>query len=72
MRRLLLTLTLVSAAAAGALTLAPAATAQAAAREYITVTQCVFAGGVVVPDWLSPTGRTCVGGGYNGYPVFPY
>ncbi|MFD1535833.1 hypothetical protein [Nonomuraea guangzhouensis] len=71
MRRLVVTL--VSVAAAGALTLGFAATAQAAAtREYITVATCVFAGGVVVPDWLSPTGRTCVGGGYHGYPVFPY
>ncbi|MBT2228986.1 hypothetical protein [Nonomuraea sp. NEAU-A123] len=70
MRRLVVTL--ISVAAAGALTLGFAATAQAAAREYITVATCVFSGGVVVPDWLSPTGRTCVGGGYHGYPVFPY
>jgi hypothetical protein len=70
MRRLVVTL--VSVAAAGALTLGFATTAHAAAREYITVTTCVFSGGVVVPDWLSPTGRTCVGGGYHGYPVFPY
>jgi len=67
-----LVLTLVSAAAVGALIVGPAATAQAAAREYITVTQCVFAGGEVVPYWLSPTGRLCVGGAYNGYAVFPY
>ncbi|MFI6924119.1 hypothetical protein ACIBIZ_29560 [Nonomuraea spiralis] len=64
-------LTLLAAAAAAALVVVPGAAAQAADQEFITVAQCVHTGGEAIPDWLSPTARSCLGGRYDGYPVWP-